>query len=81
MFPLLTVYHVGDIFLKEGEGFYPKNGSNPLFENEGHKFCDEYMELIGETDKPREYFTEKKYTQEQVDELLMKQNNQSEIFY
>ena len=69
------VHQVGDIVFKdpsstEGfEYFIPKRGGYPLWENSQLRFIHK-LELIGETDKPPSYFIEKKYTQEQVDEMM-----------
>ena len=54
----------------EYEVYYPENGGYPLKENSWFKFVDEYLEFVGETDKPKEYFIEKVYTQEQMDNAL-----------
>jgi len=79
-----ATYNVGDIVFKdpssvEGfEYFIPKKGGYPLWENSLLRF-KHLLELIGETDKPPSYFTEKKYTQEQVDEMM--KNNKGSMGY
>lgn len=75
----LMRYEKGDRFFKPsdeskystiGPDYFPENGSYAVSERDDFKFVDEYFELIGETDKPKEYFINPKYTQEQVDEML-----------
>ncbi len=55
-----------------GPDYFPENGSYPISEREDFKFVDEFLEFIEETDKPKEYYLHKKYTQEQVDKMLNK---------
>src|SRR5882757_3687682 len=73
-------YKKGDIFYKPSEvnelglktfgpDYYPENGSYAVSEHGDFHFV-EYFELIGETDKPKDYFIDKKYTQAEMDEIL-----------
>lgn len=47
--------------------YHPENGGYAMWERDDYKFVDEYFEFVGETDKPKEYFINKVYTQEQFD--------------
>ena len=82
-------YKKGDRFFKPsdesefktiGPNYYPENGSYPVAERENSdgifKFVDEYFELIEETDKPKEYYTDKKYSQYDVDNILKTKNKE-----
>lgn len=50
--------------------YNPFKGGYPMWEREDFKFVDEYLEFVKDTDKPMDYFLDKKYTQSQVDEML-----------
>lgn len=74
-------YKEGDLFFKPtdeskyktiGPDYFPQNGSYAVSEREDFKFVDEYFELIEETDKPKEYYIDKVYTQFQVDQMFSK---------
>ena len=69
-----------------GPDYYPENGSYAVSERypieythkkkkykiDAFMFVDEYLEFVGETDKPKSYFINKKYSQAEVDEMLSK---------
>lgn len=72
-------YKEGDRFFKPtdiseyktiGPTYFPENGSYGVSERENFKFVDEYFEFVEETDKPIEYFTQKIYTEYQLQEIL-----------
>lgn len=66
-------YKKGDrLFKPTGPNFFPENGGYPISERDDFKFVDEYLELVGETDMPKEYYLNKKYSQSEVDEMLKK---------
>lgn len=73
--PMLTTYKEGKRFFERsdeyvGKIYDPENNSYPVWGREDFKFVDEYFEFVGETEKDKSYFTDKIYTQEQVDKLL-----------
>lgn len=59
--------------------YHPFRGGYPMRERDYGKdnpesfyFVDEYLEFVEETDKPREYFLDKKYSQYELDKLINK---------
>lgn len=57
--------------------FHPFKGGYPVWERDYGKdnpesfyFIDEYLELVEETDKSKDYFLDKKYSQAEVDEMM-----------
>jgi len=57
--------------------YYPFKGGYPIWERDygndnpdSFYFVDEYLEFVSETDKPKEYFLNKKYSQSEVDKML-----------
>ena len=58
----------GDKFIEEYADYkypfyYPFDGGYAVWERDDLKFVDEYFEFVEETEHPKEYFTEKKYTE------------------
>lgn len=84
-FSVTGIFHtfkVGERFYEEqdkdnnGEyNYYPLSGFYPLWSRNMPHLKD-MLELEQETDKPKEYYINKKYTQEFVDQLI---NNDSRI--
>lgn len=59
--------------------YHPFEGGYPMWERDYGKdnpeslyFVDEYLEFVTETDKPKEYYLNKKYSQAEVDEIHFK---------
>lgn len=78
-FGFLMEYKQGDLFYKPtdeseyktiGADYYPANGSYAVSERQDFKFVDEYFEFVETTDKPKEYYINKKYTQYDLDNIL-----------
>ena len=69
----------GDLFYKEGdEGaddviFYGFKGGYPIVVRSMPEIIM-YMELAFTTDKPKDYFTHKKYSQYEVDQMMKAEN-------
>lgn len=52
--------------------YYPENGGYPIWDRNIPVM--DYVEFVEEVDKPLEYFTQRIYTQCQVDEILKQHN-------
>jgi hypothetical protein len=82
----------GDLFYKEHDEstgrnlYYPLKGGYPIWERDYGKdnpnsyyFVDKYFELSFETDKPKDYFIDKKYSQYEIEEMLSKTISPNEV--
>lgn len=57
--------------------YHPFKGGYPMWERDygkddpdSHYFVEEYLELVFETDKPKEYYLNKKFSQADIDQML-----------
>ena len=57
--------------------YHPFSGGYPMWERDYGKdnpesfyFVDEFLEFVEETDKPKGYYLDKKYSQAEVDKLI-----------
>jgi len=57
--------------------YYPFSGGYPMWERDygkdnpdSHYFVDEFLEILYETDKPKEYYLGKKFSQYELDKIL-----------